>query len=214
MSDARYVPWSQSPNAPKVLYEVYFYEKIVCSGNLICSILYGANESCPPKSTSPYSLRSFGYPGTLIVLFFKCMTALFNPVYCRGGSVKWGLVSFTVIMFSLATLHTAMDLNLLPISCIDNRDFPGVKGVSSPRPYGYTESIYFKAMNIIPNATFPLNDWLADGLLVSSCFILSSLAQVPDSSSSSSIVVTCSTPQTTGPLSSPASCTLPLCVRI
>ena len=108
--------------------------------------------------------------GTLIVLFFKCMTALFNPVYRRGEAVKWGLVSFTVVMFSLATVHTAMDLNLLSTSYIDNRDFPGVEGVSYPGPYGYMESIYFKAINIISNATFPLNNWLADGLLVSHSF--------------------------------------------
>jgi len=63
-----------------------------------------------------------------------------------------------------------MDLDLLSISFIDNRDFPGVKGVFYPGPAGYREVVYFKAINVIPNATFPLNNWLADGLLVSSLF--------------------------------------------
>lgn len=104
------------------------------------------------------------------MLFFKCMAALLKPLNRRDEGVKWGLVSFTVVMFSLATVHTAMDLNLLSISYINNRDFPGVKSVLYPGPYGYTESIYFKAINVIPNATFPLSNWLADGLLVSPLF--------------------------------------------
>ena len=109
-------------------------------------------------------------PGVLVVLFFKCMTGLFNPIYRRGKGVKWGLVVFTMVMFSLVTVHTTMDLNLLSISFIDNRDFPGVKGVLYPGLVGYREVVYFKAINVIPNATFPLNNWLADGLLVSSCY--------------------------------------------
>jgi len=104
------------------------------------------------------------------VLFFKCMIALFNPAYRRGEGVKWGLVLFTLVMFSLVTVHTAMDLDLLSVSFIDNRNFPGVQGLLYPGPAGYREVVYFKAINVIPNATFPLNNWLADGLLVSPSF--------------------------------------------
>ena len=126
------------------------------------------------------------------MLFFKCMIALFNPVYRRGQGVKWGLVAFTLVMFSVVTVHTATDLNLLSVSYIDNREFPGVKGVLSPGPPGYRETVYFKAINIIPNLTFPLNNWLADGLLVSP--MSRSLAQLYNASSPSFIVVMCSTP--------------------
>ena len=71
-------------------------------------------------------------------------------------------------MFSLATILTAMNLHILSISFIDNREFShSAKGLH-PGPYGYYEFIYYKAINIVPNAAFSLNNWLADGLLVSS----------------------------------------------
>ena len=110
------------------------------------------------------------FPGMLVVLFFKCMTALINPVYRRGERIKWGLVSYTVVMFILATVLTAMNLHILSISFIDNREFsPSIKGLHIG-PYGYFEVIYYKAINVVPNAAFCLNNWLADGLLVSSLF--------------------------------------------
>ena len=109
--------------------------------------------------------------GILVVLFFKCMTALFNPVYRRGEGLKWGLVSYTVIMFSLVTVHLATNLHVLSISYIDNRDFAGaVNGVERPGPYGYQAAINFKAISVIPRAAFRLNNWSADGLLVSFLF--------------------------------------------
>ena len=101
------------------------------------------------------------------MLFFKCMTALLSPVYRRGDRIKWGLVSYIVIMFSLATVLTGMDLNVQSISHIDNRDYPGVDGLIWPGPYGYYTIIYFKPINFIPTVAFVLNNWLADGFLVS-----------------------------------------------
>ena len=101
--------------------------------------------------------------GVLIVLFFRCVAALFNPIHRRGEGIKWGLVSYTAIMFSLATVCIGMNLHILSISYIDNRDFP-------IGPYGYAGSIYFNAINTIPNVAFCLNNWLADGLLVSPLF--------------------------------------------
>jgi len=106
----------------------------------------------------------------LTVLFFKCMGALFNPVYRRGERIKWGLVSYTTVMFSLATILTAMNLHILSISFIDNREFSNADGGLHPGPYGYYEFIYYKAIGIVPNVAFCLNNWLADGLLVSSLF--------------------------------------------
>ena len=106
----------------------------------------------------------------LIVLFFKCMTALLNPVHRGGEGIRWGLVSYTAVMFSLATVNIAMNFHIQSISYIDDRDFPGVEGELPPGPYGYSESIYLDAVNIVPNAAFSLNNWLADGFLVSSSF--------------------------------------------
>ena len=108
-------------------------------------------------------------PGMLVVLFFKCMSALFNPVYRRGEGINWGLVSFTVVMFSLATVCTAMNLDINSISYIDNREYPG-DGGTAPGPLGYIATVFYKAINIVPNTAFVLNNWLADGLLASFLF--------------------------------------------
>ena len=36
--------WSDSPNAPKVPYDTYFYEKTWFAGVLVSSIFYGAHK--------------------------------------------------------------------------------------------------------------------------------------------------------------------------
>ena len=97
------------------------------------------------------------------------MAALFNPVYRRGERIKWGLVSYTVVMFSVVTVQTAMDLNLQSLSNIDSRKFPG-DDVIPPGPVGYQWFTSQGALNIIPTAMFTLTNWLADGLLVSPLF--------------------------------------------
>jgi len=147
----------------------------------------------------------------LVVLFFRCMSALLNPVYRRGEQIKRGLVAYTVVMFSLATILTAMNLHILSISFIDNREFFHPEKPLHPGPYGYFEVIYYKAINIVPNASFCLNNWLADGLLVSSLFCC---GHSSNTGSFSFIAVTCSTLGTSGPSHSPSSCTSALWVRI
>jgi len=169
MSDSQFEPWSSNPNAPKIWYDLYLAEKINFAGILIGSILYGtfgiSTPACP--ASHAHCFISFT-PGMLTVLFFNCVTALFNPVYRRGQGIKWGFVSFTVIMFSLATVQTAINLNLLSISYIDNRDYPGVEGESAPGPMGYQGTVSLEPVNVIPYAAIPMNSWLADGLLVGS----------------------------------------------
>ena len=96
------------------------------------------------------------------------MVALFNPVNCRRDGTKWGLVSYTVAMFSFATVLTGMTLHIKSISYIDNREFPGVHGVLPPGPHGYQLFIRPTVLSIIPGFFPLLNYWLADGLLVSS----------------------------------------------
>lgn len=104
--------------------------------------------------------------GIVIVLFFQCMDALLSPY--NKGRTKWGLVAHATAMFSFVTIYTAMTLNIESISFIDNRNFPGADGVLPPGPVGYQFLIYSKAISIVPNVAFLLNNWLADGLLVSS----------------------------------------------
>ena len=103
-------------------------------------------------------------------MFFKCMVALFNPDHRRGEPIKWRLVSYTLVMFSLVTIGTAMQLDVQSISYIDNRKFRDPEGVFLPGPLGYQWSIAPDAISIIQNVVFALNNWLADGLLVSYSF--------------------------------------------
>lgn len=97
------------------------------------------------------------------------MAALLNLDRTRERT-KWGLVVHAVAMFSFVTIYTAMTLNIQSISFIDNREFPGVGDVLPPGPVGYQFFIYSKPISIVPNVMFVLNNWLADGLLVSPVF--------------------------------------------
>jgi len=116
------------------------------------------------------------------VVFFQCMAALLSPVDRRRGGIKWGHVSYTVLMFSLATVYTTTNLNVQSVSFIDNREFPGVEGMLPPGPLGY---LWFNSgmLCTVPNLMFLLNNWLADGLMVGS---LSDVIQLSNPSSSSS----------------------------
>ena len=133
------------------------------------------------------------------------MAALFNPVYRRGERIKWGLVSYTLAMFSLVTVQTALNLDTQSISYIDNRAFSDIKGLIEPGPLGYQVSIITDALAIVPDVMFALSTWLADGLLVSSLFSITFTC--PTKLFLSSIVAILSTPRTSGSLPSPASCT-------
>ena len=200
-------PWSDNPNAPQITYRQYLTEKSWFAGGAVSSILYGIWD--PRLHVCLSVLTSFVrfMLGMLIMLFFKCMIALFNPVHRRSDRTKWGLVSYTLVTFSLATVLTAMNLYIQSISFIDNRDSPG-------GPHGYLQLRYYNVINVVPNAAFCVNNWLADGLLVSSLFGAVSNRTGPNACSSSSIVVTRCTPGTSGSSPFPASCTLALWVRI
>ena len=102
------------------------------------------------------------------------MIALFNPYHHRGEGIKWGLVTYTTVMFSFVTVCCGMKFEILLISFVDNREFPGVAGVFPPGPIGYQWLIYSKPLTIVPNLMFFLNNWLADGLLVGSPFYTTS----------------------------------------
>ena len=114
-------------------------------------------------------------------------------------------------MFSLATVQTALSLDIQSISYIDNRAFSG-EGVIEPGPLGYQMTIVTDPLTIVPTAALVLSNWLADGLLVSSLFGIAFTC--PTKFLLSSIVVIFSTLRMSGSSPSPASCTLALQVRI
>ena len=127
----------------------------------------------------------------VVVLFFKCIAALFNPVNRSREAIKWGLVSYTVVMFSFVTVLAGMGLNIEAVSYVDDRKFPGVEDVLPPGPLGYQWFIYSKPLTLVPNFMFLLNNWLADGLLVRSLFDITLTHRVPDIGSSPALSLLC-----------------------
>jgi hypothetical protein len=97
------------------------------------------------------------------------MVALLGTVDQPRGKIRWGLVAHSVAMFSFATIYTATTLDTQSISYVENREFPGADGWS-PGSLGYQFFIYWKAITVVPSVMFAFNQWLADGLLVSSAF--------------------------------------------
>ena len=67
--------------------------------------------------------------------------------------------------------YIVMTLDLQSVPYNDNRAFLG-------GPFLYQFYISGKMISVVPNVIFPLNQWLADGLLVSSTS--SSVAQVSE----------------------------------
>jgi hypothetical protein len=78
-------------------------------------------------------------------------------------------------MFTFVTIYTAMNLNTQSVCYVNNREFPGIDGKLPPGPHAYLFFIHAKA-NFIPALMFTLNQWLADGLVVS--FVFDSIAGV------------------------------------
>ena len=93
-----------------------------------------------------------------------------NPIHRSGERIKWGLVSYVTVMFSLLTALTAMSSTVFSISYINNRQFTGVGGLLPPGPFGYLSSISPMAITFLPDVMAIMNNWLADGLLVSPLF--------------------------------------------
>ena len=74
-----------------------------------------------------------------------------------------------MVLFSFVTVQTALALYVESICYIDNREFPGTKGVL-PGPLGCGELLNHNAVSITSLVMYFLNGWLADGLLVSFLF--------------------------------------------
>jgi len=158
-------PQAQCPKSILSKYD-YTAEKATLAGSFIASILYGTTAHTFVHSRS---LRLFFVLGVLTILFFRSIAALLNPVHRREG-IKWRVVLYTVAMFSFATVYTMMDHRNKSNMFIDHR--PGVQiGVYTySGPLIYQTLLRKKVLGLIPNLMFALNNWLADGLLVSSLF--------------------------------------------
>jgi hypothetical protein len=103
------------------------------------------------------------------------MGLLLDPACRAKGGTKWGLVAHTTAMFSLATVFIGMTLDIQSICDVDNRLFSGSE-ILPPGPLGCQILTYTKAIGIVPSVVWLVNQWLADGLLVSS--MSSSFTQV------------------------------------
>ena len=167
MSSFQQEPWSSGPNAPKISHRVYREEKAYFAGVLIAAILYGMCETRPPTPPSTcVHIPRFNL-GIVIVMFFQCMFGLLNPLHRKREGIKWGIVAYTLALFTFVTVYTGMNLNIESISYVDNREFPGIQGMIPSGPLGYRSFVYSDALSIVPNVMFFLNNWLADAFLVS-----------------------------------------------
>ena len=167
MSDFRARPWSHDPNAPKITQRLYFAEKAGFAGPLIGAVLYGALNYVRVYLVFTPFARSIVL-GIVTILFFQCMGALLNPINRTRGSTKLGLMTYTAVMFSLVTINTAINLGIQSTSYVDDRSSPNVRNPLGSGPLEYQFLISTKAIEIVPIVILFFNNWLADGLLVSS----------------------------------------------
>jgi hypothetical protein len=105
--------------------------------------------------------------GIVIALFFQCVGALLNPANHMRKGTKWALFTHSVAIFSFATIGHTINRDFLSISSVDNREFSGTHEIP-PGPFGY--QVYATSLRPVSFLfyvmTFPLTQWLADGLLV------------------------------------------------
>ena len=173
MSEPQEMPWSSNPNAPKIPYDQYFSEKASLSGYFIASVLYGTRNPPPPRlHACPSMLTSFArlILGIVVMLFFRSVAALLDPVHRRGERIKWGLVFYTMLVFSVVTVFAGMSVDKLSASFVDNREFPGAGILKPPGPLGYRTFIDSRTPSLIIDILFFLNGWLADGFLARPLF--------------------------------------------
>ena len=122
--------------------------------------------------------------GIAVALFFRCMNALLNPVTSKKRAIKWVFVFHTTAMFSIVTALTAIKAYIL---------FSNYSGYLKFRPLlgnttGPIRYLRIDEDSAAFNILFTLNQWLADGLLVSS--ISESFTQLSNTNCSSSFTVT------------------------
>ncbi|KIJ63973.1 hypothetical protein HYDPIDRAFT_154930 [Hydnomerulius pinastri MD-312] len=102
--------------------------------------------------------------GVSLVLFVQCMVAFLKRTDVSSPN-RWGLMTYTLLMFSCSTIFVALDSTLFRNAFVDYRNYPG-------GPIGYSVATYDAPMSITANAFFMLANWLADGLLLYRCLIV------------------------------------------
>ena len=98
MSESSQKPWSDNPNAPQIPYDLYVWEKAVFAEGFIGAILYGLPTY---MSVVLFLLTLFVRPivlGIIIMMFFQCIAALFDPANRRREGTKWALVIYTILL--------------------------------------------------------------------------------------------------------------------
>jgi hypothetical protein len=113
------------------------------------------------------------------------MATLLSPANPIKKGIRRALVAHTIALFLFLTISFGIDFNYLSIEYINNREFPGYNEFP-PGPAGYDDLLSLKATTTVFDIMFPLNQWLADGLLVSP--ILNSIASVYNIGRSSSYI--------------------------
>ena len=158
------MPWSGNPNAPQISYWVHLRERNYFTGDFIGAILYGIVMSARQSFISADLVCFPVGPVISLHFFLECIGALLNPVNRMSKRARFGLAIHTTVIISLATVGFVAECNRESVSFIDNREFSGEDG-SSPGPMGITDNATIIAPLVV---AFPLRQWLADGLLVSS----------------------------------------------
>ena len=103
--------------------------------------------------------------GIVVALFLRCMSVLLSPTNSIRRGVKSALVFHTMAMFAFLTIPIVMNAINLSTCYINDREYPG-NDKSPPGPIGYSYVLDRKTETFVFDAMFPLNQWLADGLLV------------------------------------------------
>ena len=103
--------------------------------------------------------------GIMVALFFQCMSVLLWPDNPIKRGVKWALIIHAVLVFSFSITPIGIDLNHMSAMYIGNREYPG-SDVYPPGPIGYDDVVNTNLTFSVYSLFFPLNQWLADGLLV------------------------------------------------
>ena len=103
--------------------------------------------------------------GIVVALFFQCTGVLLNPANPIRRDIKWALVVHTVALFLFLTIPCCLELYFYLTTYIDTGEFPG-NDKFFPGPLRYGLVINSKAFITTFDVMFPLNQWLADGLLV------------------------------------------------
>ena len=100
-----------------------------------------------------------------MALFFQCMAALLSPANPMRRGTRGALVAHTMALYSFLTVPLGGSLSYLSTAYVNNRGFPG-DDKFPPGPIGYYNALGTDATGLVFTVTFPLNQWLADGLLV------------------------------------------------